>query len=99
MIKLILWLFKNILYGKGLEVDFSYLLSFEEAMEYLKKGYFVYQFSQAKTLYIMIDEEVYAVDTITNKMNMITHFSTNAIKYPWKVLPLRSQVKLNEKEY
>lgn len=98
MIKLIWWIIKHIIWGGNPEVDFSFLMDFEEASEYLKKGYFIYQFSYLDILYVAIDEEVYAIDTKKKKIELVTHFSTTAMKSMWQVLPLTEQVKLKNGE-
>lgn len=98
MIKLIWWIVKHIIWGGNLEADFSFLINFEEASEYLKKGYFIYQFLYPNILYVLIDEEVYAIDTKKKKIELITHFSTTSMKCSWKVLPLTEQVKLKNGE-
>ncbi|MBQ0114168.1 MAG: hypothetical protein KBT03_13645 [Bacteroidales bacterium] len=96
MIKLIWWIIKHIIWGGDFEADFSFLMDFEEASEYLKKGYFIYQFSYPDILYVMIDEEIYSIDTKKKKIELVTHFSATAMKYSWKVLPLTEQVKLKK---
>lgn len=72
MIKAIWWIVKHIIWGGNFEADFSFLMNFEEASEYLKKGYFIYQFSYPNILYVMIDEEIYTINT-KNKKNGISN--------------------------
>ena len=42
MIKILWWMIKNLIWGEDFNADFKFPLTFEEALNYLRKGYFVY---------------------------------------------------------
>lgn len=99
MIKLIWWIIKHIIWGGNVETDFSFHMSFTEAYEYLEKGYFIYNtIEHPRALYFMIDSYVYRFDAMKNKCEFVTHFTTTAMNYSWKVLPLTEQVRLKNGE-
>lgn len=99
MIKLIWGIIKNIIWGGNFEADFSLLMSFTEAYEYLERGYFIYSTVEyPKALYFMIGSHVYRFDAMKKKCELVCNFSTSAMKHSWKVLPLGNQVKLKEED-
>lgn len=99
MIKLIWWIIKHIIWGGNLEADFSFLMSFTEAYEYLQRGYFIYStVEHPKALYFMIGSYVYRFDAMKKKCELVGNFSTSTMKHSWKVLPLTEQVKLKNGE-
>ena len=93
MIKLLFLFVKYVIFGCDLKADFSLAVSFEEALEYLNKGYFIHELTDDDNLYVKIADEVYLINTEKHTGEKITGFSTYAMKKMWKIVPERMQTK------
>ena len=94
MIKFIWWIIKNIIWGNGFEADFNFSLSFEEALEYLRKGYFIREIGEDNVYYFIVNERVYSVNIKTGKVGIVETFYTNfTLRSLWYVIPMGKQVE------
>ena len=99
MVKLILWLLKNLIWGNDFTVDFGLTVSFEEALSYLRKGYFIYDDYHPSVLYFLINDTVYAIDTEKEKVTAIPGFNTSAsLKTDWRIVPMGKHVNIGDKD-
>lgn len=97
MIKLILWFLKTCIYGSDLTIDFGLSMSFEEALVYLNRGYFIYDICTPDVLYVKIRNDIYAIYTKKGTSQKIQNFSVNALNELFKVIPDKEYVnKLKE---
>ena len=55
MIKLCWWLFRTFIWGNDFKIDFNFSVDFEEAMAYIKKGYFIHRLGDTSTLFVKIN--------------------------------------------
>lgn len=92
MIKLLFLFIKYVIFGCDLKADFSFSVSFEEALEYLKKGYFIYELADEDNLYVKIAGEIYLINIKKHSSEKISGFSTLAMERMWKIVPERKQV-------
>lgn len=94
MIKAFWFLFKNLIWGSDFIIDFNLSVTFEEALTYLRKGYFVYDDLNPNELYFLVDNTVYCLDTKKKIVKGIPGFSiSGSLHAIWKILPLGEQVK------
>ena len=94
MIKLILWFLKTILWGDDIKVDFKFSMSFEEALEYLRKGYFIREIGEDNVYYFIVNERVYNVNIKTGKVGIVETFYNNfKLRSLWYVIPMGKQVE------
>lgn len=93
MIKLFWWLFKVLIWGNDLKIDFNFTVNFEEALEYLKKGYFIYEMTNENILYVKIKDDIYVIDTKKQTAKVIDAFTSYAINKLWKIVPERMQIE------
>ena len=99
MVKLILWLLKNLIWGNDFTVDFSLTVSFEEAISYLRKGYFIYDDYHPNVLYFLINDIVYAIDIEKEKVTAIPGFNTSvSLKTDWRIVPMGKHVNIGDKD-
>lgn len=93
MIKIIWWVIKNIIWGNGFEADFNFSLSFEKALVYMKKGYFIREICDNNVYYFIINDKVYSVNIKSGKIGMVESFYTNfTLRSLWYVIPMGKQV-------
>ena len=98
MIKLIWFIFKKLIYGNDFTVDFGLTVSFEEALSYLRKGYFIYDDYHPNVLYFLINDTVYAIDTKKEKVTAIPGFNTSvSLKTDWRIVPMGKHVNIGDK--
>ena len=93
MIKLLFLFVKYVIFGCDLKADFNLAVSFEEALEYLNKGYFIYDMCDENNLYVKIADEVYLINTKKHTGEKVQGFSTYAMKKMWKIVPERMQIE------
>ena len=93
MIKLIYLFIKYVIFGFDLRADFNFAVSFEEALEYLNKGYFIYDMCDENNLYVKIRGEIYLINTKKYTGEKVQGFSTLAFNKMWKIVPERMQVE------
>lgn len=94
MIKFIWWIIKNIIWGNDFNADFKFSMSFEEALEYLRKGYFIREISEDNVYYFIVNERVYSVNIKTGKVGIVETFYTNfTLRSLWYVIPMGKQVE------
>lgn len=94
MVKLIWWLIRNIIWGIDFKVDFQFSMSFEEALEYLRKGYFIREIGEDNVYYFIVNERVYSVNIKTGKVGIVETFYTNfTLRSLWYVIPMGKQVE------
>lgn len=92
MIKLILWILKNLIWGVGFKVDFNVSMSFEEALEYLRKGYFIHEVGEDNIYYFIVNERVYNVNIKNGNVGKVDSFYTNfTLRSSWYVIPMGKQ--------
>lgn len=92
MIKIILWFLKTILWGNDIKVDFQFSMSFEEALEYLRKGYFIREIGEDNVYYFIVNERVYSINIKTGKVGIVDSFYTNfTLRSLWYVIPMGMQ--------
>ena len=92
MVKLFLWFLKTILWGNDIKVDFQFSMSFEEALEYLRKGYFIREIGEDNVYYFIVNEIVYNVNIKTGKVGIVETFYTNfTLRSLWYVIPMGMQ--------
>lgn len=92
MVKLIWWLIRNIIWGNDIKVDFQFSMSFEEALEYLRKGYFIREIGEDNVYYFIVNERVYSVNIKTGKVGIVETFYTNfTLRSLWYVIPMGMQ--------
>ena len=96
MVKLILWLLKNLIWGNDFTVDFSLTVSFEEAISYLRKGYFIYDDYHPNVLYYLINDTIYAVDIDKEKVTPIP--TSISLKTDWRIVPMGKHVNIGDKD-
>ena len=95
MIKLLWWIFKVFIWGSDLRIDLNYAVDFEEAMTYLKKGYFIHRLSEEEILYVKIRGNIYSINTKKNTASIINGFTSQAMESMWKIIPETMQVNKN----
>ena len=93
MIKMLFLFVKYILFGCDLKADFNIAVSFEEALEYLNKGYFIYDMCDENNLYVKIRGEIYLINTKKCTGEKVHGFSTLAFDKMWKIVPERMQIE------
>ena len=94
MIKLILWFLKTILWGDDFNADFKFSMSFEEALEYLRKGYFIREIGEDNVYYFIVNERVYSVNIKTGKIGIVETFYTNfTLRSLWYVIAMGKQAE------
>lgn len=94
MIKFIWWIIKNIIWGEDFNVDFKFSMSFEEALEYLRKGYFIREIGEDNVYYFIVNERVYSVNIKTGKVEIVETFYTNfTLRSLWYVIPMGKQAE------
>lgn len=96
MVKLILWLLKNLIWGNDFTVDFSLTVSFEEAISYLRKGYFIYDDYHPNVLYFLINDTIYAIDIEKEKVTPIP--TSISLKTDWRIVPMGKHVNIGDKD-
>lgn len=98
MIKPIWFIFKKLIYGDDFTVDFNSMVSFEEAMSYLRKGYFIYDAYHPNVLYFLINDIVYAIDTKKEKVIANLIFNTSvSLNTDWKIVSMGKHVNIGDK--
>lgn len=99
MIKLIWFIFKELVWGDDFTVDFGLTVSFEEALSYLRKGYFIYDDYHPNVLYFLINDIVYAIDIEKEKVTAIPGFNTSvSLKTDWRIVPMGKHVNIGDKD-
>ena len=99
MIKLIQFLIKELIWDDDFTVDFGLTVSFEEALSYLRKGYFIYGDYRPNVLYFLISDTVYVIDTKKEKVTTIPEFNTSvSLKTDWRIVPMGKHVNLGDKD-
>lgn len=99
MIKLIWFIFKELIWGDDFTVDFNFMVSFEEALRYLRRGYFIYETYDSNVLYFLIKDTVYAIDIKKEKVTPIPVFNTSvSLKRNWKIVPMGKHVNIGDKD-
>lgn len=94
MIKLIWWMIKNLIWGEDFNADFNFPLTFEEALNYIRKGYFIYDDINPNELFFLIENTVYCVDTKKKIVKTIPGFSfSGSLTTIWKAIPMGEHVK------
>lgn len=94
MIKFIWWIIKNIIWGEDFNADFNFSLTFEEALNYLQKGYFIREIGEDNVYYFIVNERVYSVNIKTGKIGIVETFYTNfTLRSLWYVIPMGKQVE------
>ena len=94
MIKIIWWLIRNIIWGADFYVDFKFSVTFTEALEYLKNGYFIYEVADPQTYFFTIDGCIFSYNTHNKKLSKIENFnSTFALSSLWYILPMGKQAE------
>ena len=94
MVKLIWWLIRNIIWGVDFKVDFQYAVNFTEALEYLKKGYFIHEVADCQTYFFTIDGYIFSYNMHNKKLSKIENFnSTFALSSLWYILPMGKQTE------
>lgn len=93
MIKLCWWLLRTLIWGNDFKVDFNFSVDFEEAMIYLKKGYFIHRLAEDEILYVKIKGSIYAINTKKNTANIINGFTSQAMESMWKIIPETMQTE------
>lgn len=99
MIKLFWWLFKTLVWGNDFKIDFNFTVDFEEAMIYLKKGYFIHKLSYENVLFVKVKGNIYCINTQKGTATVIDGFTSEAMNSLWKIVPERMQTEkkfLNE---
>lgn len=97
MIKLIWFLIKELIWGDDFTVDFNFMVSFEEALSYLRKGYFIYENCNSNVLYFLINDTVYAIDTKKEKVTAIPGFNTSvSLNTDWRIVPMGKHVNIGD---
>ena len=92
MIKLIWWFLKEIFWGNDIKVDFNFSMSFEEALEYLRKGYFIREIGEDNVYYFIVNERVYNVNIKNGNVGKVDSFYTNfTLRSSWYVIPMGKQ--------
>ena len=98
MIKLIWFIFKELIWGDDFTVDFGLTVSFEEALSYLRRGYFIYETYNSNVLYFLIKDTVYVIDTEKEKVTAISGFDTSvSLKTDWRIVPMGKHVNIGDK--
>lgn len=99
MIKLIWFLIKELIWGDDFTVDFGLTVSFEEALSYLRKGYFIHDAYNSNVLYFLIKDTVYVIDIKKEKVTPIPGFNTSvSLKTDWRIVPMSKHVNIGDKD-
>jgi len=93
MIKLLWQLFKVLIWGSDLKVDFNFSVDFEEAMVYLKKGYFIHRLAYEDVLFVKVKGDIYCLDTKRRIVKVAEGFTSEAMNDLWKIIPERMQTE------
>ena len=93
MIKLCWWLFRTFIWGNDFKIDFNFSVDFEEAMAYLKKGYFIHRLGDTSTLFVKIKDNIYCINTQKGTAVITDGFTSRAMKDLWKIVPERMQTE------
>lgn len=93
MIKLLWWIFKNLIWGGDLIIDFNFTVDFEEAMVYLKKGYFIHRLANENVLFVKVKGNIYCINTTKGTATVIDGFTSDAMNSLWKIVPERIQTE------
>lgn len=93
MIKLLWQLFKVLIWGSDLKVDFNFSVDFEEAMVYLKKGYFIHRLAYEDVLFVKVKGDIYILDTKRRIVKVAEGFTSEAMNDLWKIIPERMQTE------
>ena len=93
MVKLILWILKNLIWGGDIKADLSLMLSFNEALDYLNAGYFIYPMDSYNDVYFMVNSEIYCLDLKKQTCQRVGNFNVIALKKSWKAIPQGKQVE------
>ena len=96
MIKLIWFIFKELIWGDNFTVDFGLTVSFEEALSYLRKGYFIHNAYNSNVLYFLINDTVYAIDIKKEKVTPIP--TSISLKTDWRIVPMGKHVNTGDKD-
>ena len=96
MIKLIWFIFKELVWGDDFTVDFGLTVSFEEALSYLRKGYFIHDAYNSNVLYFLINDTVYAIDIEKEKVTPIP--TSISLKTDWRIVPMGKHVNIGDKD-
>lgn len=99
MIKLIWFIIKELIWGDDFTVDFKLMVSFEEALSYLRKGYFIYNAYNSNVLYFLINDTVYAIDIKKEKVTDILAFNASVfLKTDWRIVPMGKHVNIGDND-
>ena len=93
MIKLCWWFFRTFIWGSDFKIDFNFSVDFEEAMIYLKKGYFIHRLGDTSTLFVKIKDNIYCINTQKGTAVIIDGFTSRAMKDLWKTVPEKMQTE------
>ena len=93
MIKLIWFIFKELIWGDDFTVDFGLTVSFEEALSYLRKGYFIHRLGDTGTLFVKIKDNIYCINTQKGTAIITDGFTSRAMKDLWKIVPEKMQTE------
>ena len=96
MIKLIWFLIKELIWGDDFTVDFGFTVSFEEALSYLRKGYFIHDAYNSNVLYFLINDTIYAIDIEKEKVTPIP--TSISLKTDWRIVPMGKHVNIGDKD-
>ena len=96
MIKLIWFLIKELFWGDDFTVDFGLTVSFEAALSYLRKGYFIYDDYHPNVLYSLINDTIYAIDIEKEKVTPIP--TSISLKTDWRIVPMGKHVNIGDKD-
>ena len=98
MIKLIWFIFKELIWGRDIKVDLSLMLSFNEALDYLNAGYFIYPMDSYTDVYFMVNSEIYCLDLKKQTCQRVGNFNVIDLKKSWKAIPQGKQVEEIERD-
>jgi len=93
MIKLCWWLIRTLIWGNDFKIDFNFSVDFEEAMIYLKKGYFIRKLAYEDVLFVKIKGNIYCINTTKGTATVINGFTSEAMNSLWKIVPERMQTE------
>jgi hypothetical protein len=93
MIKLCWWLLRTLIWGNDFKIDFNFSVDFEEAMIYLKKGYFIHRLVNENVLFVKVKGDIYCINITKGTATVIDGFTSEAMNDLWKIIPERMQTE------
>lgn len=92
MFRILMWIINYIIIGNNIWDKFIGTVKFEDALEMLKKGYFIYPNMQSHKLYGMIGAGIYEFNFNKNTVIRIDGFNKEAMLIEdWEILPSLEQ--------